>query len=536
MKPSILIAIFVLITEFAFCQNIVVTDDNVYNGNNSAMLDIKSTNKGLLIPRIALNSMTDNNTIVSPATGLMIYDIGTNINKGFYYWNGNRWTKFAAGNILSDDDGDTKITLESTPGGNEDYISFFTGIKGLNKEVIRINRNRLEFKNTGNSVFIGDSTGLNDDLNNNWNTYVGNNAGKIGSWNINCVFMGYKSGYKSNGSYFNTFVGTMSGINNMNGSSNTFIGDESGYFNTYGKENVFVGAYSGFHNTTGNWNVFIGKESGISNTTGLQNIFVGSYSGFKNTTGNYNTFVGDQSGYYNTTGYENTFLGIWAGTYNSTGYYNILIGANSGYSNTTGSRNVYLGNYTGQYNTTGNNNVFIGESAGKNNASGSNNVFIGKSAGIASLGSNNVFIGNLSGSNETGSNKLYIDNSASTTPLIYGDFTKDSLSVNGKLNVSGSVSMAVNVQSGCSYTATSNDYTILCNPATIMTINLPVASGAKGRIYIIKKLSLTGINNITIIPNGTETIDGAANKVLSIQYESIMIQSNGFNWFIIAKF
>jgi len=37
------------------------------------------------------------------------------------------------------------------------------------------------------------------------------------------------------------------------------------------------------------------------------------------------------------------------------------------------------------------------------------------------------FIGYQSGFNESGSNKLYIDNSNTTTPLIYGDFSKDSL-------------------------------------------------------------------------------------------------------------
>jgi len=84
-------------------------------------------------------------------------------------------------------------------------------------------------------------------------------------------------------------------------------------------------------------------------------------------------------------------------------------------------------------------------------------------------GSNNIFIGYQSGFNESGSNKLYIDNSNTTTPLIYGDFSKDSLSINGKLNISGSVYLAVTTQTGCSYTATSNDYTILCNPSTVMT-------------------------------------------------------------------
>jgi hypothetical protein len=520
MKPLVVFLWFACLVNISICQNIVITDEHNYNGDNSAMLDIKSSNKGLLIPRVTLSSLSDNFTIASPAIGLIVYDNGVNLSKGFYYWNGSRWNKFSSGGSISDSDGDTKITLESAPGANEDYISFYTGLKGLNKEVIRINRNRLEFKNTGNSVFIGDSTGYNDILNDHRNTFVGNVAGKNGSWNINCVFVGYKSGYIAEGSYSNTFIGTYTGSNNLNGSGNTFIGDESGYFNTYGKENVFVGNFSGYHNSTGNWNVFIGKEAGINNTSGNQNVFAGSYCGFSNTTGNYNTFFGDRSGYYNTSGYENSFFGTWAGTSNTNGYYNTFLGVNSGFSNTIGNRNVYLGNFSGQNNVSGNNNVFIGESAGKNNISGSSNVFIG----------------NKCGANETGSNKLYIDNSSTSAPLLSGDFLKDSLSVNGKLNINGSVSYNLTIQTVSSYTPASNDYTILCNPSSLMSIMLPHASQAKGRVLIIKKLTANGANNINIIPSNPETIDGASSKMLTVQYECIVIQSNGCNWFIISKF
>jgi len=102
MKLKISIITLILFVKIAAGQNIVVTDDGVYNGNNSAMLDIKSSNKGLLIPRVSLSSNTDNTTIASPAIGLMIYDIGTNITAGFYYWNSSRWTKLVSGNVLSD--------------------------------------------------------------------------------------------------------------------------------------------------------------------------------------------------------------------------------------------------------------------------------------------------------------------------------------------------------------------------------------------------------------------------------------------------
>jgi hypothetical protein len=49
--------------------------------------------------------------------------------------------------------------------------------------------------------------------------------------------------------------------------------------------------------------------------------------------------------------------------------------------------------------------------------------------------SGNIFLGFKAGYNETGDNKLYIENSNSATPLIYGEFDNDILTVNGKLGI-----------------------------------------------------------------------------------------------------
>lgn len=54
--------------------------------NPSAMLDIKSNNKGLLIPSMTL---AQRNAIPSPASGLLIYQ--TDITPGFHYRSGSVW-------------------------------------------------------------------------------------------------------------------------------------------------------------------------------------------------------------------------------------------------------------------------------------------------------------------------------------------------------------------------------------------------------------------------------------------------------------
>ncbi len=68
--------------------------------NASAGLDVDFTNKGLLIPRIALTGTSDVTTIVTAATSLLVYNTATagtlpnNVTPGYYYWNGTKWIAF----------------------------------------------------------------------------------------------------------------------------------------------------------------------------------------------------------------------------------------------------------------------------------------------------------------------------------------------------------------------------------------------------------------------------------------------------------
>ncbi len=66
------------------------------NPDSSALLEIKATDKGILLPRVALTSATDQSTISSPATGLMVYNTGMANMKyvGYVFWNGSEWRTF----------------------------------------------------------------------------------------------------------------------------------------------------------------------------------------------------------------------------------------------------------------------------------------------------------------------------------------------------------------------------------------------------------------------------------------------------------
>jgi len=64
----------------------------------SSALDIVSSNKGLLVPRVSLsNDLSSPSPVTSPATGLLVYNSGSNQLQGFYYWSGSAWVKLETG-------------------------------------------------------------------------------------------------------------------------------------------------------------------------------------------------------------------------------------------------------------------------------------------------------------------------------------------------------------------------------------------------------------------------------------------------------
>lgn len=102
------------------------------------------------------------------------------------------------------------------------------------------------------------------------------------------------------------------------------------------------------------------------------------------------------------------------------------------------------------------------------------------------------------------------------------------------LHVTGSVAMST-VTKTANYTAAAGDYTIICNNTSgAITISLPTASGCSGRVYAIKKVSGVSLN-VTIDPSGAENIDGSSTRTLTLQYEGVLIQSDGSNWYVISK-
>ena len=82
------IFIAIILSQLAKSQVAINTDGS--SPNSTAMLDVTSTSKGILVPRMTSAQRT---SISSPASGLMVYDTDT---KSFWYYDGG-WNNIAAG-------------------------------------------------------------------------------------------------------------------------------------------------------------------------------------------------------------------------------------------------------------------------------------------------------------------------------------------------------------------------------------------------------------------------------------------------------
>jgi hypothetical protein len=90
-----LILTLIFNTTSSLAQSLSVNADGT-KADSSAILDVKSTDKGILIPRV---TMPQRDLIPNPATGLLVFQ--TDNNQGFYYYNGTAWLLLLGASVYS---------------------------------------------------------------------------------------------------------------------------------------------------------------------------------------------------------------------------------------------------------------------------------------------------------------------------------------------------------------------------------------------------------------------------------------------------
>jgi hypothetical protein len=146
MTKSILLTggLLSLGAAMSFGQNVGIANDKT-PPHPSAMLEVKATNKGLLIPRVDLTDKNDKVTIANPAATLLVYNIATNGSEfpqgPGYYYNANEkndgdavWVKLL----------DSQFTTPWLLGGNNDIDAAIHFVGSANDADVVFKRGGVE--------------------------------------------------------------------------------------------------------------------------------------------------------------------------------------------------------------------------------------------------------------------------------------------------------------------------------------------------------------------------------------------------------
>lgn len=122
--------IFLSLNHLLNAQNVGIGAAS-FSPNPSAMLDVTSTTKGILIPRM---SSTDRTNITTPAQGLLVYENTTN---QFYYYTGSAWKPVLSNSTGWQVTGNSGTSASTNFIGTTDAIDFV--LRANNTERMRIN-------------------------------------------------------------------------------------------------------------------------------------------------------------------------------------------------------------------------------------------------------------------------------------------------------------------------------------------------------------------------------------------------------------
>jgi hypothetical protein len=244
MKHFFTLLATVLLTATTYAQVGVGTT----TPDASSALDITSTTKGLLIPRM---TETQRDAISSPATGLMIYQTDGTV--GFYYYNGTQW--------------------------------IIVGIETVNGTA-----NEIEVSTSNATTTIG----------------LPDNTTITSSVTVDGLYFGTGAGDGDN----NLAVGSSMGSGT--GKRNTAIGSRAleSYSGTGYDNNTAIGYFNMKALSTGSGNTALGAENMFSLTTGIANTSIGNQTMLNVSEGSNNTGLGQRAGESITTGTNNTLIGL----------------------------------------------------------------------------------------------------------------------------------------------------------------------------------------------------------------------------------
>ena len=342
IKRSLLLLVCFLTVNYGFSQVGIGTS----NPNSSSILDISSSNKGVLFPRMDLATAP----IDSPVEGLVVWNTdlaNEGANAGLFYWNGSAWVS-----LISNDKLDSQIqSIQSSSsgggsgadvwqkGGNEAADGDFMGTTNEKALEFRVNNERIAYIEPNGGL----SMGKNASANNYKSIAIGNGAQSIANTEAIAV------GVESNASAYRSLA--LGALSESSGNEAIAVGLQSNASNyrslalgvlseSLENEGIAVGVQSkalafqaislgSLSRSSANEAIAVGVQS---NTSGFRSVAIGSLSTSSN---NDAVALGIES---SASGQKSTALGSNS---NASGQNSVAIGYNS---SATNPNTIILGN------------------------------------------------------------------------------------------------------------------------------------------------------------------------------------------------
>ncbi|MBC7937889.1 MAG: tail fiber domain-containing protein [Rhizobacter sp.] len=488
------------------------------NPSSSAILDITSSSKGVLIPRVNLTSVTDAGTILNPATSLLVYNTNSALATGAgYYYNSGTPASPSWSKIL------TNTTAGWSLSGNSGTDASINFIGTTDQRPLKLRVNNLPAGSIDNSTYnthFGYESGAATFGNVTENTGFGYNTLQFAGAYRSTAIGAFALANNQQFGYYNTAIGARSMNSNTTGAGNTAVGVSTLFSNLTGTRNVAIGDSAMYGNTNSSFNIGIGvnalKSNSNSNTIGIGRLAL------ENNAANYNIAIGDQSLRANVTGFSN-----------------IAVGTSTLNDNTSGSRNTAIGHYALRDNTTGEQNTAVGTSAMASRVLSSFNTAIGYNAmgsNGSSYATNNVAIGPNALRSIDGADNIAIGNNAmadagfASNNIAIGSNAMESItySASGLPWASDNIAIGKYAMQETRPTSTTNGYKNVAVGAYALRANITGISNLAIGHEALK--SSTAVNsNIAIgtLAMGEGNVTGVLNLAVGIQ--SLLFNESGNN-------
>lgn len=580
----------ILITVILGLSTSVFAQVGIGTTNPNAALNVTSTNDGVLVPRVALTSLTDAVTVLTLQDSELVFNTATagvppnNVTPGYYYWNvtGNTWVRLLTGQSndwsLTGNTGTNPGTW-AAPGAN------FIGTSDNNDLFIRSNNtNLIRIKTDGNMEFGGEETTYpladakfyfeNRNVNNLMGIYTYYNpiyagsaaytAFKLLNANSSAASLGEKQGIYNEISPEG--LGRKTGVINVisdtagvNGSNITGVNNfltinsiDSGAFkrNHTGTSNTVTFGAGGKGIFRGVWNSVTTPAGGTH-----AEVVYGVYNQFaintnSNTYGAYTTFsgtgAGNKYGYFVTVpvASSGTHYGIYSDVTNSNGYAGYFLGnvtvkrdiANNGAffidnENSSGFSGMYFSE--GAFSAT----TYRGHIGHVNSAS----TFAQPGTFQIASGNRDLLFGATNGAN-TFTERMRINNDTgyvgiNTNPTNVG--SGDPTPANSTLHVNGSISLGLlrfTGNDGSTYVVSNSVCKLIVDTGNTgsCTITLPAPATCAGRMISISRGDAnTRVVNVQGAAGQIQSLGGSlgASTTIPTGATNISFWSDGVNWY-----